>query len=341
MLVTLTTSLVQNLLKSIIGLYWVQEVSLFPMATGMALTMLLLTMKASKPKGEYVVFSRIDQKTSLKSIITANLKPIIIDLKEDSKGGLVTDIEQIEKAIDKYGSDNILTVFSVLSSFAPRNYDNITEIAKICKAKNVYHIINNAFGIQCTKCSETLNAAIKAGSFDAVVSSFDKNFLVPVGGSLIYTPHKGGFAKKTAEAYPGRASIGPILDLLITLLEMGKEGLKKLIKERKELYVYAKERTKELVSRYGESVIENTENKISIGITLSKLVEESKKDANAFGGYLYTRRVSGVRVVSKEKKSVCGIEFSNYGCHTESYSKLPYMTFAVPIGSKKEEVVTL
>lgn len=339
MLAALTTSVAQNVLKSVVGLHWVQEVSLFPLATGMALTMLLLTMKASKPKADYVVFSRIDQKTCLKCIVTANLKPIVINLKEDEKGGLGTDIEGIEKAIDEHGSTNILCVFSVLSCFAPRNYDNVAEIARVCAAKKVFHVVNNAYGLQCSKCSAILNSAIKAGSLDAVVSSFDKNLLVPVGGSLVYSGTKGGFARKTAEAYPGRASISPLLDLLITLLEMGREGLKKLLKERKELYVYAKEKAKEVMAKYGESVIENVDNKISIGVTLSKLVESSKKEAGAFGAHLYTRRVSGVRVVEEGKKTVCGVEFKNYGSHTENYSKLPYLTFAVAIGSKKEEVL--
>jgi O-phospho-L-seryl-tRNASec:L-selenocysteinyl-tRNA synthase len=59
---------------------------------------------------------------------------------------------------------------------------------------------------------------------DAVVASTDKNFMVPVGGAVV-TSGKGNTAVVDAvrRGYPGRASISPILDLLITLLSMGVE----------------------------------------------------------------------------------------------------------------------
>ncbi len=133
--------------------------------------------------------------------------------------------------------------------------------------------------------------------------------------------------------------MGPILDLCITFLELGKAGLQRLFKERKELFQYTKDKVQSLLAKYGETLIENKSNKISMAMTLSKLAARTKKDVTAFGAYLYTRRVSGVKVVARgKKKAVCGIEFSNYGSHTETYSQLPYMAFAVAIGCRKEEV---
>jgi len=41
--------------------------------------MTLLTLKSLRPAGEYVVWSRIDQKTCLKAITAAHLKPIVIE----------------------------------------------------------------------------------------------------------------------------------------------------------------------------------------------------------------------------------------------------------------------
>jgi O-phospho-L-seryl-tRNASec:L-selenocysteinyl-tRNA synthase len=35
-----------------------------------------------------------------------------------------------------------------------------------------------------------LNQSIKAGRIDAIISSTDKNFMVPVGGSIIYSPNE-------------------------------------------------------------------------------------------------------------------------------------------------------
>lgn len=66
------------------------------------------------------------------------------------------------------------------------------------------------------------------------MQSLDKNFLVPVGGSVV-----AGFTKdiisKVSKTYPGRGSSAPVLDLFITLLSMGKEGYFDLIKQRKEV----------------------------------------------------------------------------------------------------------
>lgn len=51
-----------------------------------------------------------------------------------------------------------------------------------------------------------------------MISSTDKNFMVPVGGSVIYSQKKKDLVDKINKFYPGRASSGPILDLFITFL---------------------------------------------------------------------------------------------------------------------------
>jgi O-phospho-L-seryl-tRNASec:L-selenocysteinyl-tRNA synthase len=55
-------------------------VLLLPLATGMAISLSLLTLAESRPERKYVLWSRIDQKTCLKSIVTANLIPVCIEL---------------------------------------------------------------------------------------------------------------------------------------------------------------------------------------------------------------------------------------------------------------------
>lgn len=68
---------------------------------------------------------------------------------------------------------------------------------------------------------------------DAVVQSTDKNFMVPVGGSVIAAgPGKAGFIDAVNAAYPGRASASPMLDLLMTLLFWGKQGWQEVLKAR-------------------------------------------------------------------------------------------------------------
>jgi O-phospho-L-seryl-tRNASec:L-selenocysteinyl-tRNA synthase len=63
-----------------------------------------------------------------------------------------------------------------------------------------------------------VTAAIKVGRVDALISSTDKNFMVPVGGSVIYSHKKKDLIDKINKFYPGRASGGPIIDLFLTFL---------------------------------------------------------------------------------------------------------------------------
>jgi len=57
---------------------FVKEILPLPLATGMSLTMALLTLHEQKPERKYVIWSRIDQKTCLKAVHTANLTPVIV-----------------------------------------------------------------------------------------------------------------------------------------------------------------------------------------------------------------------------------------------------------------------
>ena len=52
-------------------------------------------------------------------MISAGFKPIIIENRLEGDE-LRTDVEAINAAIDKYGSENILCVHSTTSCFAPR-----------------------------------------------------------------------------------------------------------------------------------------------------------------------------------------------------------------------------
>lgn len=66
--------------------------------------------------------------------------------------------------------------------------------------------------------------------------------MVPVGGSIIYSPKSKGVVTLVNSMYPGRASSGPIVDLFLTFLEMGEKNFKQLLKERKENFTYLKEK---------------------------------------------------------------------------------------------------
>jgi len=54
---------------------------------------------------------------------------------------------------------------------------------------------------------------------------------------------------------------------------------------------------------------------------------------------MFSRRVSGLRVLKKTAdKEVAGINFKNYGSHSDNYSHLPYFTVAAAIGGKRKEL---
>ena len=65
-------------------------------------------------------------------------------------------------------------------------------------------------------------------------------FWVSVGGAIVAGPNKK-FIDAIAQNYPGRASMSPILDVFITMLSMGSNTWKKLLKTRKELFKYSQE----------------------------------------------------------------------------------------------------
>ena len=342
LLTQLTNALLKNLLHSI-GMTFIKDIIILPFATGMALTISFLTLRLLKPKAKYIIWSRIDQKTCLKCIITSGYEPIIINPIPNPKNDyeLETDIQGIKNSIDKYGVDNILCICSTTSCFAPRGYDNIEEISKICKEKNLFHIINNAYGIYCTKIIDMINKADKIGNVTLVVSSTDKNFMVPVGGSLVYSSNSE-MVEKLKKNYPGRASISPLLDLFISFLEMGKSKYKKLISERKEKYKILIKKIGEIADKYGEKVVALNNNKISILFTLGKIVEKSgNKDAKEIGSMCFNRQISGVRVITSSKgqtKNIAGYDFLNYGSSCDNYKYLPYLTFSCAIGIIDEEI---
>ena len=193
----LTYSLVKNALKYF-GLN-VKHILLLPMATGMSIMMIFLALKqlqqeklGIKPQQEkqrIIIISRVDHKSPIKSIITAGLQPIIVDTIQIGDE-LSTNLEGIENIIQEKGADSILGILSCNSCFAPRVPDDLVGISKVCKKYGLYHICNNAFGLQSTISNNNILQANKIYPITAIISSFDKNFMVPVGAALVYSLQK-------------------------------------------------------------------------------------------------------------------------------------------------------
>ncbi|CAD7937583.1 unnamed protein product [Amoebophrya sp. A25] len=409
-----------------------KDAMVVPLATGMSLLMCFLalqqiaTSESAGIKKKYIIWSRIDQKSCFKSITSAGFIPVVVELcptVESSGEGLETDVEGIEAKIQELGPENVLCVFCTTSTFAPRVPDKVEDVAKVCKKLSTPLVINNAYGLQCSRIMQSIETASRVGRVDAIVQSTDKNFMVPVGGSIICAgpplppeiaskPGSGtsgangnisGEAKTTsvstpltvaaaaaadssavsrggegvtastgevaaqtrakppkplldqiAKCYPGRASGAQMLDLLITLLSMGQDGLQSLWKDRKTNFDWFREELNKTIAPFGLRTLDTRENKISICVDLSDLplvdgndIEESNgassrsKKLNSIGAKLFNHRVSGPRVVAcpAGAKTIDGMNFLNYGAHSNDYA-FPYLATAVAIGVERHELET-
>jgi O-phospho-L-seryl-tRNASec:L-selenocysteinyl-tRNA synthase len=172
---------------------------------------------------------------------------------------------------------------------------------------------------------------------DYIVSSLDKNFMIPVGGACVMSPSEDCIAA-LSKSYPGRASITPILDLFITLLSMGKSQLVELLDRRDALFSRLKDGLGAITALYGERVLLSPNNPISIGITLSFAAEASTDECTRFGSMLFQRCVSGARVVpTGSTTTIGGYEFIGWGAHSSVYS-VSYLTAACAIGMTEGEI---
>jgi len=209
---------------------------------------------------------------------------------------------------------------------------SVENIAKVCKRHNIAHVINNAYGVQASKCAHIVNEAMRE-RVDAFIQSTDKNFLVPVGGAIVASSD-ATLIEKVGRLYAGRASSSPIVDLFITLLSMGQSGWKQHLNNRKEVYNYLLDALYKLAEKHGERVLKTPNNPISIAMTLSNL----QGKPTYLGAMLFSRCCSGSRIVAPgPTKEVSGLTFKGYGAHIDNYP-YPYMTFAGAIGMSKSDV---
>ena len=358
-----------------------------PLATGMTLTLTLLAMRAlrggndgDRTRATRVIWCRLDQKTCVKAVVGAGLELVVAPTKLVGDQ-LETDLDAVRLAIldeSKGGPESVCCVVSSTSCFAPRASDNVVEIAKMCAELDVGHVVNNAYGVQSRLTCKLVTKAWRRGRVDGVVQSTDKNFLVPVGGAVVVSPAKNGaLTDAVRKNYPGRASIAPALDVLITLLSLGKNGWREKLEKREDAFEYMRERLRLTAEAHGERLLETPGNPISMGVTLSALErdlariesgearrdgrgdddddenENDKADANEptpptrrtrktsvsfFGSMLFSRAVSGTRVVVPGKtQEVGGITFCGFGASHDAYP-VPYFTAAAALGTTREDV---
>jgi len=231
-----------------------------------------------------------------------------------------------------------LCITSTTSCFAPRVPDKVDQIAKLAKKYQIHHIINNAYGLQDYQTCSTIQRAVRIGNVDAIIQSCDKNFMVPVGGAIILSTNEE-FIKEISANYPGRASGSFVIDMFITIMSMGKKEYRRLLEERSTLYPYLLKSLQNIAEEIGERVLITTENRISIGFTLSQF-DESTISPTMLGSMLFSRNCSGIRViVPKGSKKVGNFNIQCFGSHSNNYTT-SYLTVACAIGITKEEIDT-
>lgn len=273
------------------------------MATGMTLALCLSTIKKTRLNAKYVLWSRIDQKSCFKSILVANLVPVIIDTIH-TENGLTTNLQMFKQKIEELGSNNIVAIFSTTSCFAPRQCDNIPALSILAKENNIPHLVNNAYGLQSKWIMNRIGNICddKNSRIDLVVQSTDKNLMVPVGGALVSGNEE--LIEKVAKSYAGRASSSQTLDVFMTLLSLGKNGYMKLVKEREVVFAYMKNSLM-ILKESSIKVTETKYNPISVALQLTAYKSEMN-----LGSMLFKRGISGARFLSVfETKSIDGYTF--------------------------------
>jgi len=251
-------------------------------------------------------------------------------------------VDEIAKIIRNKGIDSILCVLTTTSCFSPRAMDSLEEVGKLCKDNNIYHVVNNAYGLQSGKCLYSIQQTQKFGRLDIFVQSTDKNLMVPVGGSIIAGFNKD-LVQKIRQNYPGRASSSQSLDVFITLLSMGSVNYQSLLAKRRENHKYLKDSMLKFAEKYGEQVINTPNNQISIGLSLATLGEDLEKEQRTsvvteLGSMLFHRNVCGSRVITcAESKTIENYVFKGWGSHCSNYP-FPYLTAAATIGMERSDV---
>ncbi|KAA8497213.1 O-phosphoseryl-tRNA(Sec) selenium transferase [Porphyridium purpureum] len=297
----------------------------------LSLTLVLSALRGERPGATKVIFCRIDQKSCVKSILTAGFEPLVIDgvLQGDQ---VCTNMEEVSNTVLREGAHTVLCVLSCSSCFAPRAPDDVVAIARFCRKNNVPHVINNAYGVQSRRMMHEIDVASTTGRVDITVQSTDKNFMVPVGGAILASAHRE-LVQRVLETYPGRASGSPSLDLLMTLLQLGQNGWRSLLDERERTFAQLHARLVHFAERVGERVLESPRNDISIALSLSTF-ETRHADVCELGSQLFRRLVSGARVVPRTEKqaAISGVRFDGgFGAHHPAYPS-SFLTVASAVG---------
>ena len=287
-----------------------------PLSTGMSIALVMGALKRELGIGK-VLYPRIDHKSPQRGIALAGLEEVQIPTVVESDAVRV-DLGELETNIARTKSCAIL---ATTTFFPPRESDPVKQIARLCSDHDIPFVINNAYGVQSQDIMKQIRSAIDAGRVDAVIQSSDKNFLAPIGGSIVVSQNPE-IIKWTADTYAGRATAAPVIQTLAALLALGHEKYKELQKQQLENLALLKDNLLNIAEKINQRVLD-VKNPVAFAITMDGL------DVHEIGARLYNARVTGPRAVKK----------GEYGSSTDSYPH-SYIVMNAAIGVRKEDVET-
>ena len=275
-----------------LGLRNVKAGLVTPLSTGMSIT-LILAMLRREEGIRRVLYPRVDHKSPIRGIALAGLEIVEVPTMIDGDS-VQADMSSLEAMLAR---EKEAAVLATTTFFPPRISDPVKEIAKLCEGADTPLVINNAYGVQSAKLMSTLSSAIDAGRVDAIVQSTDKNFMTPVGASIVVSPNEKKL-ESIAETYAGRASAAPVVQTFVALLSLGLERYNKLQETQKENKDTLHASLSDLADSIDQRVLD-VDNIVACAITMDDL------DVREIGARLYNLRVTGPRAVVKGEFGSC------------------------------------
>ncbi|MBS7288900.1 MAG: O-phosphoseryl-tRNA(Sec) selenium transferase, partial [Candidatus Freyarchaeota archaeon] len=282
-----------------------------PLSTGMSIA---LTLAALRREGRHVVYPRVDHKSPIKGVELVGLRVKVVEGVVEGDAVRVP-VEDVVEAVDR----ETAAIISTTTFFPPREPDDVREIAKAARDLEVPHVVNNAYGVQSREIMRLVRGAADAGRVDAVVQSTDKNFLTPVGGSVVAAKEEE-VVERVGGMYAGRATAAPMVQFLAALLCLGVRGYERLRDEQEENRRMLEKLMREVAERHGERLLE-VFNPIACAMTLTG------RDPAEVGAALYNLRVNGPRALGPEDWGVCCRRY-----------KTAYLTMSAAIGASRLDV---
>jgi O-phospho-L-seryl-tRNASec:L-selenocysteinyl-tRNA synthase len=297
-----------------LGLPNVRDGIVLPLATGMAHGLVFASLRREE-NIRSVLYPRIDHTSPKRGIALSGLEEIQVEtvIEDDAVN---VDIGALENHMSRTKD---YAVLATATFFPPRAMDPLKAIAKLCAEKDVPLVVNNAYGVQSEEVMREIMSSVDAGRVDVIIQSSDKNFLTPIGGSIIVSPKEATIGS-VAETYAGRASAAPIVQTLASLLLIGLERYKTMREKQKANLSLLGEKLNEIASAVGQRVL-SVPNPVAYAMTLDGL------DAHDIGSRLFNRRVTGPRAIALGDEGSC----------VDSYPH-SYIVMNAAIGVKKEDV---